>query len=216
MLRPGGTLSWWMRMVSEPDACHEFLDKAVDAALSQLHQIHDAVGSACDTLLIADDIGDGRGVTIGPDLWREIYKPHYKRLFSEWHRITDMKISLHSCGAISDIIDDLVECGVDVLNPLQLSADNMASESLKNRFGDKVIFYGGVYDAIQNPSSAKYEEVYQRVRKNIETLSRGGGYIFAGVHNLPGDLPEEHLRATLDAYNDCKWLPECNRSDATL
>lgn len=212
-LRPGGTQSWWMRMVTEPDACHEFLGKAVDAALSQLRQLDDAVGDYCMILGIADDMGDTRDITIGPDLWRKIYKPHYKRLFTEWHKITDMKVSLHACGSMVNILDDLIECGVDIYNPVQTSANGMGPAVLKERFGDRLTFYGGVFDAVTLPTTTAPEVVYDTVRSNIETLSEGGGYIFSGVHNLPGDLPESHLVAMLEAYRDCRSDPACLRQD---
>lgn len=208
-LRPGGTQSWWMRMVSEPEACHEFLGKAVDAALSQLKQLDEAVGSYCAILLIADDMGDTRGITIGPDLWRQIYKPHYKRLFTGWHNITGMKVSLHSCGSMIGILDDLIECGVDIYNPVQTSANGMDPATLKARFGDRLIFYGGVFDAVTLPIDASPDVVYETVKSNIKIMSRNGGYIFAGVHNLPGDLPESHLKAMLQAYRDCRSDPAC-------
>ena len=207
-LRPGGTQAWWMRMVREPEACHAFLSKAVDAGLAHLKQLDQAVGSYCDLLMIADDIGDVRGVTIGPELWREIYKPHYKRLFTEWHNITKMKVALHCCGSTADILEDLIECGVDVYNPVQISAGGMDPGVLKQRFGGRIIFYGGVFDSVLLPPPTPADAVYEAVKKNIETFSRGGGYLFAGVHNLPGDLPEAHLRAMLAAYTDCRDNPE--------
>lgn len=203
----GGLESWWMRMVTEPDACHEFLDKTVDAALDQLRQLDQAIGKYCDMLTITDDMADMNGVTIGPELWRAIYKPHYQRLFGEWHKITRMKLNFHSCGSVAQILDDLVECGVDVLCPVQISAKNMAPASLKKRFGDRLIFYGGAFDAVDLPATTSPDKVYETVKSNIRTFSRNGGYIFAGVHNLPGDLPESHVRAMLDAYHDC-----CNDS----
>jgi len=202
--QPGGTQSWWMRMVSEPEACHAFLEKAVDASLAQIRQLDDAVGRYCVSLMIADDMGDTRGITIGPDLWRRIYKPHYKRLFTEWHRITEMKVSLHSCGSMVDILDDLIECGLDIYNPVQTSACNMNPAVLKERFGNRIIFYGGVFDAVSLPTATACDVVYETVKANIKALSRNGGYIFAGVHNLPGDLPESHLDAMLAAYRDCR------------
>lgn len=148
--------------------------------------------------------GDTRGITIGPEMWRRIYKPHYKRLFTEWHRITKMKVNLHTCGAMSDILGDLVECGVDIYNPVQISANNMAPEILEARFGKKLIFYGGVYDAVKYGGEASADAVYDAVKANIRTFSAGGGYIFAGVHNLPPDMPEAHLKAMLAAYRDCR------------
>ncbi len=210
-LRPGGTQSWWMRMVSEPEACHAFLDKAVDAALAQLKQLDAAIGDSCMTLGIADDMGDTRGITIGPDLWRQIYKPHYKRLFSEWHTITKMKINLHSCGSMVELMDDLIECGVDIYNPVQISANHMEPDALKARFGNRIVFYGGVFDAVNLPITTAPEVVYETVTANIRTFSANGGYIFAGVHNLPGDIPESHLQAILQAYRDCRDDPGLSR-----
>jgi len=205
-LKPGGVQNWWMRMIEEPSACHEFLGKACDAGIAQLKQLDQAVGKYCDMLLIADDMGDVRGVTVGPNLWREIYKPHYNRLFTEWHKITNMKVSLHCCGSIFDILAELVECGVDIYNPVQISANKMNPAKLKANFGDDLIFYGGVFDAVLCPSNTPDEVVYETVKKNIQLFSEGGGYIFAGVHNLPADTPESHLRAMFDAYRDCRYL----------
>jgi len=203
----GGVHSWWMRMVEEPGACHEVLAKACEAGLAQLRQLDRAVGRYCDLLMIADDMGDARGVTVGPDLWREIYKPYYERLFTEWHNITDMRVSLHSCGAISDILPDLIECGVDVYNPAQISAANMEPADLKRKCGDDLIFYGGALDMALLRSQTPEEEVYEAVKRNVAALSRGGGYLLAGVHNLPGDVPESHLRAMLQAWRDCREDP---------
>jgi uroporphyrinogen decarboxylase len=203
-LQPGGTQAWWMRMVEEPNACHAFLDKAVDAALAQLQQLHAAVGEYCEILGVGHDMGDNRGITIGPDLWRDIYKPHYKRLFTEWHRITDMKVNLHTCGSIVDILDDLIECGVDILNPVQISARGMSPEVLMERFGDRVIFLGGALDSVQLPPTTPPDVVYDQVKHNIQVLSRAGKYMFAGVHNLTGDIPEQHLAAMIEAYRDCR------------
>lgn len=200
-LQPGGTVAWWMRMVEEPQACHDFLAKAVDASLAQLKQLDQAIGPYCDILGIAHDLGDSRGVTMGPDLWREIYLPHYRRLFTEWHEITRMKINLHCCGAISEILPDLIECGVDLYNPVQVSVSGMSPEGLKAISGGRLIFYGGAYDAVQCAGLSE-DEAYEQVKANIRTLSAGGGYLFAGVHNLPGDMPESHLRAMLRALED--------------
>jgi uroporphyrinogen decarboxylase len=205
----GGRPAWWMRLASEPQVCHEFLEKATEAAIAQLRQLEQAIGRYCEILTIGDDIGDQRGVTIGPDLWREIYKPHYARLFTEWHKITKMKVSLHSCGAIADVLPDLVECGVDIYNPVQISANRMDPETLKGRFGKDLIFYGGSYDSVCLPPDTPAEAVHEAVGKNIRILSRGGGYIFAGVHNLPADTPKSHLRAILAAYRDCRSAPGC-------
>lgn len=202
-IQPGGPQSWWMMLLDNPDVANEFLHKSCEAALSQLKLLDQAVGKYTDLLMMAHDMGDVRGVTIGPDLWRDIYKPHYKKLFTKWHEITNMKVFLHSCGAISDILGDLIDCGVDVINPVQISARGMEPKRLKDLFGDRVIFYGGAFDAVQTPPGTSAEEVYEKVKENIKILSKDGGYIFAGVHNIPGDTPKEHLKSILAAYFDC-------------
>ena len=205
---PGGFEVWWMYLAAEPEKAKEFLEKACESGLSQLKQLDQAIGKYCDILGVAHDFGDTRGVIIGPQKWREIYKPIYKKYFSGWKNITNMKINLHSCGAINDILPDLVECGVQILNPVQVSANNMNVEKLKRDYGNDIIFLGGSYDSVQNMSNCTYDEVYLNVKNNISALSKGGGYIFAGVHNISGEVPREHLEAMLDAYNDLKYNEE--------
>lgn len=199
---PGGMVNTMLLMLEEPDVMKAMLEKCLSAGLSQLKQLHQAVGKYADILSIAHDFGDNRGVTVGDETWREIYKPYYKRLFDGWHEITDMKVNLHSCGSISSIMDDLIECGADIINPIQTSAANMEAEYLKNRFGDRVVLWGGGYDAQLLPAAMKYEEVYTAVSKNLSILGKDGGYIFSGVHNLPADMPEHHIQAMMDAYFD--------------
>ena len=111
-----------------------------------------------------------------------------------------MKINLHSCGAVSTILEDLIECGVDIFNPVQTSANGMSPEVLKEQFGDRIVFFGGAYDAQLLPHTLSYSEVFSAVSNNLKILGNGGGYIFAGVHNLPADMPEHHIKAMMDAY----------------
>jgi len=197
---PGGWIGSMILMKEEPEVMHAFLQKCLDAALKQIALLEQAVGKYVDILSIAHDFGDNRGVTIGDELWREIYKPYYKKLFTGWKSRTDMKINLHSCGAVSTILGDLIECGVDIFNPVQTSAAGMDIASLKARFGKDVIFWGGAYDAQLISQQASYQEVFDTVSGNISQLGRGGNFIFSGVHNLPATMPDEHLRAMLDAW----------------
>jgi uroporphyrinogen decarboxylase len=111
---------------------------------------------------------------------------------------------MHSCGSIADILEDLVECGLDVINPVQHSAHGMDLELLKKRLGRRLIFYGGSYDAVVMSQKMTEEEVFETVKKNIITLSRSGGYLFAAVHNIQWDIPDHHLRAILSAFRDCR------------
>ena len=201
---PGGMVNQMMLMIEEPEVMHALLEKSVEVGLKHLKQLDQAVGKYVDILSIAHDFGDNRGVMIGDGLWREIYKPYYKKLFEGWHGITDMKINLHSCGSIVSIMDDLIECGVDIINPVQTAAAGMDAESLKAKFGDRVVFYGGAYDAQKISASMTYDEVYKAVYENVKVLGRGGNYLFAGVHNLSAEMPEHHVKAMIDAYFDAR------------
>lgn len=197
---PGGSVNTMLLMLEEPDVMHEMLEKSTAAGISQLKELDQAVGKYVDILSIAHDFGDNRGVTIGDELWRSIYKPHYKKFFGAWKKTTSMKINLHSCGAVSTILEDLIECGVDIFNPVQTSACGMSPKALKERFGDRIIFFGGAYDAQLLPHTLSYDEVFSAVSNNLKIFGNGGGYFFAGVHNLPADMPEHHIKAMMDAY----------------
>lgn len=197
---PGGMVGSMVLMKEEPDVMRELLDKCAEAGLKQIKLLDQAVGKYVDILSVAHDLGDNRGVTIGAPLWREIYKEAYTKYFRGWQKITNMKVNLHSCGSISAIIGDLIECGVQVLNPVQTSAADMSVASLKERFGNDVVFWGGAYDAQLIDVNASYDEVYNAVYNNVKVLGEGGNYIFAGVHNLPATMPESHLKAMIDAY----------------
>ena len=205
-VQPGGMVKSMLLMKERPDIMREFLDKCVNSALSQLKQLNQAVGKYVDILSIAHDIGDNRGVLIGGGLWREIYKKPYSDLFQGWKKITDMKINFHSCGSIYGVLGDLIECGADIINPVQISANNMSAEKIKNEFGEKIVFWGGAYDSLLFRKDGTYGEVYKKVSETVNILKKGGGFIFSGVHNLPPDIPEHHLKAMFDAWEDNKLL----------
>jgi len=203
-VQPGGFAGHMILMMEEPDVMKEILDHYVDAALKQVTLLDQAIGKYVDMASMVQDIGDNRGVTIGAPLWREIYKPAYKKLFQGWKQRTNMKINFHCCGSIEEIMGDLIECGLEVLNPVQTSAANMTPALLKERYGKDIVFWGGAYDAQSMPADAPYEYVYRTVYDNIKTFAAGGNYIFSGVHNLPAALSDTHLKALLDAYRDAR------------
>ena len=199
--KPCGRIGWMVLLKENPELMKAYLEKACTASLKQVSLIDQAVGKYVDTMVISDDMGDNRGLILGEQTWREVYKPFYRRLFSEWHNKTNIKIHLHSCGAIYPILDDLIECGVDVYNPVQISASNMEPGKLKTNFGRDLVFYGGDYDA-QMMKGCSYDEVYEHVKTNLTILKKDGGHIFSGVHNLPPDMSEDHLQAFFTAWMD--------------
>lgn len=205
-LTPGGMLAWYEALLNEPEITDEYLSKNVDAALDQIVLLDQAVGKYCSVMSIAHDLGDSCGVTMGAPLFRSRYKPHYKRLFEGWHARTGMKINMHSCGAVADVIPDLIDCGLDVLNPVQISADGMGAERVRALAGDRLVLYGGAFDCIQTPPDTDAESVYRQVKANIATLAREGNYLFAGVHNTASTTPRAHIEAALRAYGEMRGM----------
>lgn len=199
-IQPGGMVGSMVLMLEEPDVMGEFLEKSLQAGLAQIEQLEQAVGKYVDILSIAHDFGDNRGITIGAPLWRKIYAPFYKRLFQGWKERTSMHINLHTCGSVAEILPDLIDCGLEILNPVQTSANGMDPAALKEKFGSSLIFWGGGYDAQLYSPQLSEQEVFERVRETVRIFKQGGGYFFSGVHNLPADLPEAHLRAMLEAW----------------
>ncbi len=136
---------------------------------------------------------------VSPNLLKEIYFPRYKQLFEAIKRWNPKaKIFFHSCGAIRPIIPDLIEAGVDILNPVQYSARGMELEGLKNDFGKDVVFWGGGIDTQKILPFGKPQEVRDEVKRVLDIMAPGGGFVFATVHNIHSDVPTENIEAMLE------------------
>jgi uroporphyrinogen decarboxylase len=194
---------WMMMLMTEKELCHEMMGRAVDAAISCLRLASDAVGDRCFAWGIAsDDSGTQRGEFINPDLWAEMIKPHYARLCAWVHSHTKMKTYLHSCGSIPGLIPHLIEAGIDILNPVQTSAAGMDPRTLKAKFGERIVFWGGGCDTQTVLPRATPEEVRAHVKERMEIFAPGGGYVFTQVHNIQAQVPPENVQAMLEAAYD--------------
>jgi uroporphyrinogen decarboxylase len=161
------------------------------------------VGDYVDAVNEADDFAGQFRMLISPAMYRRIVKPLHKELFDFIHARTKAKLFFHSCGAIRPVIGDLIEIGVDILNPVQVSATGMDSAELKREFGKDMTFWGGGVDTQRVLGNGTPEEVRADTRKRIEDLAPGGGFVFATVHNIQGNVPPENIMAmweTLQEY----------------
>ena len=191
---------WMIMLMTEKAACHEMMDRSVDASIKCLEQLHDAVGDRCFAWgIAADDSGTQRGEFIRPNLWAEMIKPHYARLCDWIHCNTNWKTFLHCCGSLYHLIPHMIEAGVDILNPIQTSAANMQPERLKAEFGGKVVFWGGGCDTQRVLPDATPDEVREHVRQRMAIFKPGGGYVFNQVHNIQTNVPADNIIAMLDA-----------------
>jgi len=191
---------WMMMLMTEKETCHEVMDRSVEATISCLRRVNEAVGGFCFAWGIAsDDSGTQRCEFINPDLWAEMIKPHYAKLCDWVHRNTRMKTFLHSCGSIPRLIPHLIEAGVDILNPVQTSAAGMDPRRLKDEFGGKIVFWGGGCDTQSVLPGSTPEAVREHVRERMAVFAPGGGYVFTQVHNIQAKVPPENVEAMLDA-----------------
>ena len=189
-----------MDLVSDEKMARAILDKITDLDIGFWDAQLSAVGDLVDVVCQGDDMGMQTGMQISPDIYRKFIKPCHKRLFSFIREKTDARIWLHSCGSVYDIIPDLIEIGIQVLNPVQCSAQNMGLEKLKKEFGKDIAFWGGGFNVQKIPFMTQ-EEIRQSVKKTMETMAPGGGYIFAGTHNI---LPETKGESVYTAYMAAK------------
>ena len=191
---------WMVMLMTEPETCHEMMDRSVEASIACLKLVQQAIGSRCFAWgIAADDSGTQRGEFLNPDLWAEMIKPHYAKLCDWIHRNTSMKTYLHSCGSVTKLIPHFIEAGVDILNPVQTSAANMEPARLKEAFGDQIVFWGGGCDTQHVLAHATPAEVRAHVRERIRLFAPGGGYVFNQIHNIQSDVPPENILAMFDA-----------------
>ena len=141
------------------------------------------------------------GPMMSMDLYRKMIKPHHKRLFSYIGSRTSAKIAYHSCGSVVHLIPDLIEMGVDALNPVQVSAKGMDTEKLKQEFGSDLCFWGAI-DTQRVMPFGKPDAVAHEVRQRIDTLAPGGGYVLCAVHNIQADVSPENICAMYDTARE--------------
>ena len=144
---------------------------------------------------------------IRPDLYRKMIKPKQRRLVEAIKQKTDAKIFYHSCGATYDLIPDLIELGFDILNPVQVSARGMDTRKLKKEFGKEITFWGGGVDTQHILPFGSKQEVADEVKRRIDDLAPGGGFVFAAVHNIQAYVPAENIVTAFDTASSYGIYP---------
>jgi uroporphyrinogen decarboxylase len=164
------------------------------------------VGSYIDLVQIGEDLGSQHGPLMAPATFRRIYKPRMRRLVDFIKQRTKARVYLHSCGSIYRLIPDLIEVGIEVLNPVQVNAAEMDSARLKKEFGKDLTFWGGGCDPVilQTGTPA---EVRADVKRRIHDLAPGGGFVFGSVHNIQANVPPENIVAMHEAAQEFGGYP---------
>lgn len=179
-----------------PDIAETIMSKVVDIKIAYWERVLSQYGQYVDVVIEADDLAGQNGPLVSPKIYRQFIKPHHTRLFSAIKKIApEVKIFLHSCGAVQDFIADFIETGIDILNPVQISATGMDLERLKCEFGKELVFWGGGVDTQRVFDGDDIQALKADVRQNIAALKAGGGFVFTPVHNTQANVPPQNYMA---------------------
>jgi hypothetical protein len=194
---------WYVAHASHPEYIRAIFELQCEIALQNLKLYREAVGDRIDAMFVSGtDFGTQRGPFISPRMYRELYKPFHRKLNDWIHANTSWKTFYHCCGSAVAFLDDFVEAGVDVLNPVQTSAEGMDPTTLKEKYGDRLVFWGGGVDTQRTLQFGSPDEVRREVRERLETFGRGGGYVFNTVHNIQHGTPPENMLALFETVKE--------------
>jgi uroporphyrinogen decarboxylase len=191
-------------MALKPDVVSALFDRIKEFQMRLWEKTLDVVGDNVDICLHSDDLGMQNNPFMSPDMYRKLLKPRHTELFDHIKKSAkpEVKLLLHSCGSVRKLIPDLIDTGIDALNPVQVSAAGMDSSELKKEFGSELSFWGGGVDTQNILPYGSTSEVRDEVNRRIDDLAPGGGFVFTAVHNVQPDVPAENLRAMLEAFRD--------------
>ncbi|MFB3826935.1 MAG: uroporphyrinogen decarboxylase family protein [Bryobacteraceae bacterium] len=179
-----------------------FLDRLTEIHLENLARLLPRVRGAVDVLVVGDDLGMQSGPQMSRQSYRELFLPRHKRIYEFARRESGAHIFMHNCGGVYPLIPDLIEAGVEILNPVQTSARQMEPERLKREFGRDLTFWGGGCDTQHILRSGTPDEVREDVRRRLEIWMKDGGYVFNQVHNALADVPPGNYVAMLEAARE--------------
>jgi uroporphyrinogen decarboxylase len=199
----GGSFSDALLAHDDPAALRAMREKALEESLRRMGKVIDAFGRYVQLVSVGDDMGGQNGPLCSPKYLEEFCMPYYRRFCEFVHAHSDIKVFLHCCGSVRPLIPMLIEAGIDVLNPVQISARDMNPQDLKREFGDRICFWGGGCNTQAVLGTGTPQEVAENVRALVRIFKRKSGYVFNQVHNIMGDVPPENIVAMLDtAYEE--------------
>jgi len=205
----GNLLEWGQYLCSFDQFLVEILDnrKKVEAILDRLVEMHlenlekflDAIEGYVQIIQMGDDLGTQLGTMISPEVYRRVFKPRHRLIYEAVRKRNGIHLFLHSCGSIVDILPDLIEIGVEIINPVQTSARGMEPERLKREFGKDITFWGGGCDTQNVLPNQTEKEIEEHIRRRLEIFKPGGGFVFTQIHNIMPNVPPQNIVAMYDA-----------------
>ncbi|MDP2989100.1 MAG: uroporphyrinogen decarboxylase family protein [Kiritimatiellota bacterium] len=198
---------WYMSTASRQDYVYRVFERQCEIGLANLEKIFGVVGNRVSAVFVTGtDFGTQNGPFISPKSYRSLFMPFHK-LVNDWvHNHTTWKTFIHSCGSVAALIPDFIEAGFDILNPVQTSAAGMEAQGLKERFGERLVFWGGGVDTQKELPFGTPAEVRAQVMQRMQLFGKGGGFVFNTIHNVQALIPPENLVALYEAVAEYREL----------
>jgi uroporphyrinogen decarboxylase len=209
-----GFEDWFTDLIANPALFQALMEQLADLWVEMAVDELEAAGDCADICFYGDDMAFQNGPMMSMELYRKLIKPHHRWLFATIKSRTSAKILYHTCGSVVHLIPDLIEIGVDALNPVQVSAKGMDSKRLKQEFGKDLAFWGAIDTQRVLPFGTP-DEVAAEVRKRIEDLAPGGGYVLCAVHNIQADVSAQNICTMYDAARAARHRGAFGSSEIT-
>ncbi len=191
------------QLAADPKRIHMFLDKLTELHLENMDKYLSAVGPYIDILGFGDDLGMQQGPQFSPAMYKEFFKPRHEVLWNHpKKKYPHIKSSLHCCGGIYPLIPDIIDAGLDAINPVQFTCTDMELPKLKKEFGKNLVFWGGGCDTREMLPKGTPAAVKKHVKENIEIMRPGGGFVFQQVHNILDEVPADNIIAMFEAVKE--------------
>jgi len=194
--------NFFMLLAGEPAKAHKFLDDLVEIHLANLEKYLAAVGDSIDIIKFGDDLGMQSGPQVSPKMYREFFKPRHKVMWMRAKQLANVIVMLHCCGGVRELLPDLIDAGLDAINPVQISCAGMDAAELKAEFGKEMVFWGGGCDTQTILPNATPDAVRRHVKEQVGILSPGGGFVFQQVHNILAYVPPQNVVAMFEAVRE--------------
>jgi hypothetical protein len=189
---------WYVSTITRKEYVKAIFHHQFELEMQNLAMYRQAAGDRIDVVVMSGtDFGSQNGPFISPEAYREIFKPLHKAMNDWVHANTSWKTFYHTCGSIVAYLDDFAEAGIDILNPVQISAAGMSPEALKGTYGDTFVFWGGAVDTQHTLAFGTADQVRTEARRNMRIFGKGGGFVFNNVHNIQATVPTENVVALL-------------------
>ena len=199
---------WLCLLVLDPQYCFSILQATAERAIENLELYFQAVGRYIDIVFhLSRRFRHAEGALFDPGIFAELYLPNYRRINDYVHAQGDIKTFFHSCGSVFDFIEHFIAAGVDIVNPLQITAAGMDPVKIKQKYGGRIVFWGGGVDTQTVLPHGRPDEVTEQVKQRLSIFAPGGGYVFNPVHCIQYGVPAENLLAAVNTAYTCGTYP---------